>query len=136
MGSIYTEISKLKIAQWIKNKKGPDNDTNSTLIAELSNACPSHREHLIIVTDGKVGESEIRKSDELMQKYNIKFQFVSVYVVGKEGNLSVGAPFCRGCPNRTIQVLESKNRINGPSLSLDEISAFKNITNINSISEF
>ena len=65
-GSSYTEISKLKIAQWIKNKKGPDYDTNSTLIAELSNACPSHREHLIIVIDGKVGESEIRKNDELM----------------------------------------------------------------------
>ena len=71
-----------------------------------------------------------------MQKYNINFQFVSVYVVGNGGNLSVGAPFCRGCPNRTIHVLDASKRVNGPSISLDEISAFKNITNINSVSEF
>ena len=134
-GSRYTEKSKAQIDQWIINKNGPEG-TNSTFIAELANACPSHREHLIIVTDGQVGESSIRKSDELMQQYNITFQFVSVYVVGNGGNLSVGAPFCRGCPNRTIHVLDAKNRINGPSLSLDEISAFNNITNINSISEF
>ena len=134
-GSRYTEKSKSEIDQWIKNKNGPEG-TNSTLIAQLANACPSHREHLIIVTDGQVGESYIRKSDELMQQYNIKFEFVSVYVVGSGGNLSVGAPFCRGCPNRTIHVLDANNRINGPSLSLDEISAFNNITNINSVSEF
>jgi hypothetical protein len=71
-----------------------------------------------------------------MQKYNIKFKFVSVYVVGSGGNLSVGAPFCRGCLNRTIHVLDANKRENGPSISLDEISAFKNITNINSVSEF
>lgn len=128
-------MSKSEIDQWIKNKKGPEG-TNSSLIAELANKCPTHREHLIIVTDGEVREDIIRKSDELMQKYNINFQFVSVYVVGKKGNLSVGAPFCRGCPNRTIQIIDSKNRIKGPSLSLDEISAFDNITKINSISVF
>ena len=134
-GSRYTEKSKSEIDQWIRNKNGPEG-TNSVYIAELAKACPNHREHLIIVTDGKVGEGSIRRSDELMQTYNIKFQFVSVYVVGRGGNLSVGAPFCRGCPNRTIHVLDANNRINGPSLSLDEIAAFNSINNINSISDF
>ena len=44
--------------------------------------------------------------------------------VGRDGNLSVGAPYCRGCPNRSIQVLDANNIIKGPSLSLDEIKAF------------
>ena len=104
-------------------------------IAEIAKICPNHREHLIVVTDGEVGENNIRQSDNLMNQYDIKFKFVSVYVIGSEGNLSVGAPFCRGCPNRTIQVLAHK-RIYGPSLSLEEISAFKSLPNINSIDEF
>ena len=60
----------------------------------------------------------------------------SVYVIGTEGNLSVGAPFCRGCPNRTIHVINENERVNGPSLSLDEIAAFNKLSNINSFSEF
>ena len=134
-GSGYKEQTKSQIDQWIKDKRGhegtyPDN------IAKLSNACPSHREHLIIVTDGEVDEDDIRASDVLMNQYNIQFQFVSVYVIGRGGNLSVGAPFCRGCPNRTIHVLDAKTRIDGPSLSLDELAAYNRIPNINSISEF
>ena len=46
-----------------------------------------------------------------MNNNNIQFKFVSVYVIGTEGNLSVGAPFCRGCPNRTIQIINEKKRI-------------------------
>ena len=134
-GSKYTEKSKSEIDQWIQQRRGPEG-TNSTNIAHLANACPSHREHLIIVTDGQVGENSIKQSDNLMNQYKIQFKFVSVYVIGSGGNLSVGAPFCRGCPNRTIHVLDANNRIKGPSLSLDEIAAFNNIQNINSISEF
>jgi hypothetical protein len=108
-GSSYKEKSKSEIDQWIKAKSGPEG-TNSVTIAELANASPTHREHLIIVTDGKVSESRIKESDKLMNQYNIKFEFVSVYVVGTGGNLSVGAPFCRGCPNRTIQVLDENTK--------------------------
>ena len=56
--------------------------------------------------------------------------------VGRNGNLSVGAPYCRGCPNRSIQVLDANNRIKGPSLSLDEIKAFDQLQSINSINQF
>ena len=134
-GSQYTEKTKSEIDQWIISKYGPEG-TYSVNIAKLVNSCPTHREHLIIVTDGQVSESDIRESDSLMNQFNIQFQFVSVYVIGTGGNLSVGAPFCRGCPNRTIHVINANQRINGPSLSLDEISAFNSIININSIPEF
>lgn len=73
LGSRYIEKSKAEINQWIRNRNGPEG-TNSSLIAQHANACPSHREHLIIVADGQLGESYIRKSHELMQQYNIKFR--------------------------------------------------------------
>jgi len=134
-GDTYTEQSKSQIDQWIRKMDGPEG-TYSINIAKLAIACPSHREHLIIVTDGGVSERDIRESDNLMQKYNIQFKFVSVYIVGRGGNLSVGAPYCRGCPNRSIHVLDAKNRIKGPSLSLDEIKAFDQLPSINSINQF
>jgi len=134
-GSRYTEQSKSQIDQWIKNMRGPEG-TYSINIAKLAHACPSHREHLIIVTDGEVDEDDIRESDKLMQQYNIQFKFVSVYIVGSGGNLSVGAPYCRGCPNRSIQVFDANKRIKGPSLSLDEIKAFDQLPSINSINQF
>ena len=134
-GSNYKEQSKTQIDEWIKKRVGTEG-THSENIAKIAQNCPSHREHLIIVTDGRVYEKNIKLSDDLMKKYNIQFKFVSVYIIGKQGNLSVGAPFCRGCPNRSIQVLDEKERIAGPTLSLDEISAFNNINNLNSLNQF
>jgi len=131
----YTEKSKSEIDEWIQQRKG-SGGTNSENIAYIAKACPTHREHLIIVTDGEVSEKYIKQCDVLMNQYNIKFKFVSVYVIGSGGNLSVGAPFCRGCPNRTIHVLNANERINGPSLSLDEIAASKRIPFISTILEF
>ena len=134
-GDRYTEKSKPEIDAWIKARKGPEG-TYSVNIAKLAMACPSHREHLLIVTDGQVSENDIRNSDQLILQNNIQFKFVSVYIIGNYGNLSVGAPYCRGCPNRSIQVLDANNRKKGPSLSLDEIAAFNQITSINSINQF
>ena len=71
-----------------------------------------------------------------MNDNNIQFKFVSVYVIGTGGNLSVGAPFCRGCPNRTIHIINKNERVNGPSLSLNEIESYEKLPNINSFSEF
>ena len=61
--------------------KGPEG-TSSINIAKLAVSCPNEREHLIIVTDGKVSESDIKESDKFMNDKNIKFKFVSVYVIG------------------------------------------------------
>lgn len=119
----YKEQSKAQIDTWIQQKRG-NGGTSSSNIIKIAKACPTYREHLIIVIDGEVSENDIRQNDNLMNQYNIQFKFVfiSVYVIGSDGNLSVGAPFCRGCPNRTIHVLSAHKRINGPSLSVDEFA--------------
>ncbi len=56
--------------------------------------------------------------------------------IGTGGNLSVGAPFCRGCPNRNIHIINENERVNGPSLSLNEIASYNKLPNISSFSEF
>ena len=57
--------------------QGPEG-TYSINIAKLAASCPNEREHLIIVTDGKVSESDINASDKFMNDNNIQFKFVSV----------------------------------------------------------
>ena len=71
-----------------------------------------------------------------MNDNNIKFEFVSVYVIGIGGNLSVGAPFCKGCPKRRIHIINKNERVNDLSLSLNEIASYKKLPNISSFSEF
>ena len=134
-GNTYSEKSKVEIEKWIKEEKGPEG-TYPSNIAECCLKNPNIREHLIIVTDGQVEEREIEKSDELMKKYQIKFKFVSVYVVGTKGNLSVGAPYCRECPNRTINIINENKRFRGPSISLQQIDKYNNLNKITSLSKF
>ncbi len=50
-----------------------------------------------------------------MNDINIQFKFVCIDVIETGGNLSVGAPFYRGCPNRTIHINNKNKRVNGPS---------------------
>ena len=61
-GSGYTQKSKNEIDDWIKKKKAPDR-TYSINVAKFASSCP--RGHLIIVTDGKVSESYIKKAKNL-----------------------------------------------------------------------
>ena len=52
-GSSYTEKSKSQIEEWTKKKVGTEG-TQIINIAKLARESPNHREHLIIVTDGKL----------------------------------------------------------------------------------
>ena len=36
-----------------------------------------------------------------MKNINYNFEYVSVYIIGDNGDLSIGAPFCRNAPNKT-----------------------------------
>ena len=109
-GSNYKELSKSQIDDWINKKEGKEG-TESSNIAKIAKECPNYREHLLIVTDGSVGEDEIEKTDEFLVKNNIKFKYVTVCIICKNGNLSVGAPFCRECPFKIIQVTDNNTRI-------------------------
>ena len=84
--------------------------------------------HLVIITDGKVEKRKIEEADKIMEKMNCNFDFITVYVLGPDGNLSVGAPFCRNVPNRT---LEKKNESDSfkisMTLTLDDLYVIDNL---------
>ena len=56
--------------------------------------------HLIIITDGCVSEEDIKNADIEMNKIKNNFEYVTIFILGN-GDLSIGAPFCRNTPNKT-----------------------------------
>ena len=89
------KISRERMEEFIDKMEGYG-DTNSSLIAEIAlNAGNTYREHLLIVTDGEVPNSCIDKSTKLINDNNIKFKYVTTFIIGEGSNLSVGAPYCR-----------------------------------------
>ena len=79
-------------------------DTFLYLIADIieeekNNKC----RHLVIITDGNVSQEEIREADEKIKNINYNFDYVTVYILGDDADLSVGAPFCRNTPNKTFE---------------------------------
>ena len=125
-GSTYTKQSKSQIYHWINNKHGSEG-TYIINIAKIAKGNPEHREHLIIVTDGCVSANDIAECDKFLEDENIKFKFVSVYLIGRQGDKSVGAPFCRNCPNQQILVLDYNNRNRISSLSMEDIKKLRSL---------
>ena len=71
---------------------------------------------------------KIEEADKIMEKINCNFDFITVYVLGPDGNLSVGAPFCRNVPNRTFS---KKNESDSfkiiMTLTLDDLYVINNL---------
>ena len=123
----------------IINKKIGSGGTHSHLIAEISNEERNNKfQHLVIVTDGNVENDEIVKGDNLMNQYNIKYSYVTTYIIKTGGfcDRSVGASFCRNCPNTTIYVDSDEKEYPQPSLTKLDIESFEKLDTIKSEYEF
>ena len=66
------------------------------------------REHLIIVTDGKLRYYNSNKSLTIIKENNINFKFVTTFIIGKSGNLSISLPYCKNSPH-IIYLIEEEN---------------------------
>ena len=71
-----------------------------------------------------------------MKNYNIKFAYVTVYIIGTGGDLSVGAPFCRDSPNKTIHIKNENEREEFETLHKKDLEIFDNIEAIKTYDEF
>ena len=71
-----------------------------------------------------------------MKQYNIHFKYVTIYVVGNGGDLSVGAPFCRNSPNKTIHIINENERKMFDTLSKKDFNIFNNMEKIITYDEF
>ena len=128
----YEEV-QLKI-----EKRLGDGGTKPYLIAEIIDEEKQNEfKHLIIITDGNVYANDIQLADNIMKNINYKFDFVTVYILGEDADLSVGAPFCRKTPNKTmakkkkIDLYEEKI-----TLSKEDIRTLNNIENYYDYNEF
>ena len=67
--------------------------TGGTNIVRISEIIDKEKEnnfkHLVIITDGEVEHQIIYSADLEMKNVNYTFDFVSVYIIGPNGNLSV-----------------------------------------------
>ena len=131
----YTEKTKNEIDQWVNNRVGNEGSELNN-ISKILSICPNHREHLIIVSDALINNCDISKSEILMKQNNIKLKFVSVYLVGKYIDTSIGSPFYKNSPYRIIHIIDENTRINFPSSIEIDNSFFKIINNISSLFEF
>ena len=130
------KISREKMKEFTNKMEGYGN-TNSSLIAEIAlDAGNTYREHLLIVTDGEVPNSCIDKSTKLINDNNIKFKYVTTFIIGEGSNLSVGAPYCRDCPNITFAIREINKRENMASLLPEDIQSLSEIHKINNYEQF
>ena len=131
------KINKKEFEEWKESLGvGTGGKTDSSQIAIITTLEEEYREHLLIVTDGMVSYKFIHKCDEMLKSNNVKFKFVTSIVIGNEGNLSVGAPFCRNCPNITIFIPKENQRNVLASLMPDEIEVLNNLEKIDSYYDF
>ena len=97
--SISYEELKIKI----ENEDG-EGDTYPSLIADIIEQEKEKKcRHLLIVTDGNVDQECIEEADEKIKNIDYNFEYVSVFILGDDADLSVGAPFCRNTPNKTFE---------------------------------
>lgn len=86
-------------------------ESHPYVIAEkLANDVSIPRQHLILVTTSAVGSREVEKCDKIMQESNIRFQYVTSYIIGNCADLSVQAPFTRGCASKIIEIKSNGSR--------------------------
>ena len=78
----------------------------------------------------------IDKSTELIKNNNIKFKYVTTFIIGTGSNLLVGAPYCRDCPNITYAIREPNQREKMASLLPEDIQSLSQIHTINNYQEF
>lgn len=123
--------------RFINEEIGQSTERHSYYIAEIGRETKNENfEHLIIFTNGGVGTGDIEKSDYLVSKYGLKYRFVSFYIIGNEGNESVGCPYQRSSKSMTYLVDNFGNERRFASISIEDIKALQSIDYINNWKTF
>lgn len=117
-GSSYYYKTESEMDSFIKSEKGYDRSRHSHYIAEIGKENKNENfEHLIIVTDGRVDYDDIDESDRKVHQYGLKYSFVSNYIIGSDGDESVGCSYSRECPGITYMIKDNGGEIKHYSLS-------------------
>lgn len=94
--------------------------------------------HLILLTDGQVGNDEVDRTDNLIQSLGIQFERVTAHFVqigGGQFNVAVSAPFSRNCPHEVLHHV--KGQVNAPAaVSAEDLASLQLIDTVNTQEEF
>ena len=136
-GSNYYYKSKSEIDDFISNKSRKEGKRCSHIIAEIGKITKSEDfKHLIIVSDGSVDYSEIDESDKKVSKYGLKYQFVSIYIIGNGGDESVGCAYSRRNPGITFLIDDYGNEKHLSSLPREDQKTLEYINLIDNWTKF
>ena len=113
-------------------------DTYPSLIVDIiEEEKKSKCRHLVIITDGNVSQSEISEADSKIKKIDYNFDYVTVYILGSDADLSVGAPFCRNTPNKTFEKKgPNDNFTELVTLSKEDIETIEHLEELDNYEEF
>ena len=104
-GDGYLCKNESEIDAFILVKCGFFKERHNYYIAEIGKETKSENfEHLIIITDGSVCSNDIDESDKRVLKYGLHFKYVSNYIIGSNGDESVGCPYARGNQGATYKI--------------------------------
>lgn len=123
-------ISYERMRKIYTNMEGNEGARPFVIAEKLASDSSIPREHLILVTNGGVSQSNVERCDQILQNNNIHFKYVTSYIIGIGANLSVDVPFTRGCSSKTIEVHPNHSRRVHIKNFLDQID------NINSLDQF
>ena len=133
----YSYKTEKEMNRFINQEVGQLSERHSYYIAEIGRETKNENfEHLIIVTNGRVGSGDIDKSDALVSKYGLKYRFVSFYIIGNEGDESVGCPYTRSSKGLTYLVDNFGNEKSLASISREDMKALERIDYINNWKTF
>ena len=133
----YFYKTEEEMNKFINEEVGQSSERHSYYIAEIGRETKNENfEHLIIVTNGSVGFEDIDASDNLISKYGLKYRFVSFYIIGNEGDESVGCPYIRSTKGMTYLVDNFGNEKRLSSISREDIKALERIDDINNWETF
>lgn len=87
--------------------------------------------HLVIITDGEVGISNIDRCEKLLSDWT--FEYVEAHLIGRSVNMSVTCPFTRTSPH-TVYLYEPTNNYSQSMVTHVTAKDMELITEISSIS--
>ena len=136
-GNGYFYKTEKEMNRFIKEEVSQSSQRHSYYIAEIGRETKNENfEHLIIVTNGRVGSKDIDESDQKVFQYGLKYRFVSFCIIGNEGDESVGCPYTRNTISVTYLVDNFGNEKSITSISREDRKALESIDYINNWKTF
>ena len=109
-GSGYFYLNEKEFDRFINEEVGKFDERHNYYIAEIGKETKNENfDHLIIVTNGSVSAADIDESDKRVHSYGLTYKYVSFYIIGNEGNESVGCPYMRDSISETILIDNNGN---------------------------